>query len=465
MSGGMRVYLCRKCGQPRKGHICPGYPVASNPEASSSSYGKRKADDGVGEQPQTQDDAMTSSELDLLLQPHMEALKQSLSSTIMQNQRPPPKPSACPNAYDEIIAEVCKQYYTFMKEAEKDRDAEVAKQVAAHASAVAAYAATAASGSGATVTTYVVEFLDHHNNWTAITDQNVISLITALDAETDSSKWTVSYNTNSHSYTATKDSSGAIVQTNTKFSTQRQMRVTSHSTPATASSPPAPPPPPPCWQARVYFESWPVCLDSAFIQRLLQTYDYGLTDEIIAGQVAVLSSQVAQLGTMFDSMGLNTKFSPKRSELWCNPSQLATFLRMSLKRQYFQMRIVVHGSGSYDTMRNDANVFDHTFLTASRMGHGIYVATSPHIAFDYKKSRGGSGSSDAPSKYPPKTILIGLLLRQGSGLPNATYDSTLSYEQYHLGSSCYNEGEFGNARDAFVVRDQSHLCWLGLCVP
>lgn len=458
----MKTYTCRICGQPKKGHICPGLPAPSQ-EVSSSSSGKRKAESDIATD--GTEASTTSSDLDLLLQPHIEALKQSLTATINQRAQVPAKPSACPNAYDEIIAEVIKQYYTFMKQAEKDRATEEAKQQAAHAAALAAHAsAAAASGSGATVTTDVVEFLDQNNTWTVISDQNVISLITALHAETDSTKWTVVYTTNGHSYSATKDSSGAIAQTNTKFGTTRQMRVTSHTAPAAITPAPTPPPPLPAWQAKVYFESWPITMDSAFIQRLLQTYDYGLTDQIIAGQVAVLSSQVAQLGTMFDSMGLRTKFSPKRSELWCNPSQLATFLRMALKRQYFQMRIVVHGSGSYDVMRDDATVFDHTFLTASRMGHGIYVAASPHIAFDYKKSRGGSQSSDAASKYPAKTILIGLLLRQGSGLPNATYDSTVSYEQYHLGSSCYNEN-FGHVRDAFVVRDQSHLCWLGLCVP
>jgi hypothetical protein len=348
------------------------------------------------------------------------------------------------------MLEIQSQYEAFKKATEQKREIDMKALDDKYQKDLANFNQRRKKDVSKTVT--YAEFLSDPSNgtWSEISDQSVVDMLVALQAETDSSQWSISYATNGHSYTCVKQSDGKMIQTNTHYQTNREVRTntrTEKESTGGKKKAPQPPQPLPSWQKQVYFDSWPVTLSHNFYENMLKKYDFGLTDDVIDGKVEHVSKELADLATMFDSMGLQTQFNDTLSEIWNNPPAFANFLRMALNRQYFNLRLVVHGSGSYDKMRSDAYVFDQAQLTANRVGHGIYVACSPHIAYDYRIYKGASSAA-----VSDKNILLGILLKHPQ-------DSNLVYHQYHLGTSNYL-GQ--NGQDAFCVKESSMLFWFGL---
>ena len=405
------------------------------------------------------DDEDGAEKLDIkaMLAPHIEEMKAQILSSlqpVMIAASAAPvqtKPPACPGAYIELMTEIKTQYEAFKQTTEQQREIDMKALDDKYQKDLANFNQKKKKDVSKTVT--FVEFLSDASSgtWTEISDQNVVAILTALQAETDSSKWSVTYGTNGHNYTCVKQTDGKMIQTNMHHQTQREVRTNTRieSSGGKKKAPQAPQPLP-SWQKKVYFDSWPVTLTVDFYENMLKKYDFGLTDDVIDGKVEHVTKEVADLATMFDSMGLQTQFDPMLSEIWNNPPAFANFLRMALTRQYFQLRLVVHGSGSYDKMRSDAYVFDQAQLTANRVGHGIYVACSPHIAYDYRMFKGSHSRS-----VSDKNILIGILLKHPQ-------DNLLVYQQYHLGTSNYNEDLGQNGQDAFCVKESSMLFWFGL---
>lgn len=465
----MRVYKCRLCGQPKAGHVCTGIPNSA--PMSSSVHSSALPPATTIDQPETKrrrtrlyDDDDSEEEdgektpveavpvdIQAFLAPHIEQMKTQILSSLQPVMTSAmsscsAKPPACPGAYIELMDEIKSQYETFKKTAEQKRDMDMKALDDKYQRDLANHGKKKDTNKLVTF----AEFLSDPSagTWSEIFDQNVVSMLTALQAETDCTKFTIAYATNGHKYECVKQPNGKMIQTNLHYSTQREVRTNTRTENAgPKKKQPQPPQPLPSWQKNVYFDSWPVTLSRDFYENMLKKYDFGLTDDVIDGKVECVSKELADLATMFDSMGLQTQFSKSLSEIWNNPPAFANFLRMALNRQYFQLRLVVHGSGSYDTMRSDAYVFDQSRLTANRVGHGIYVACSPHIAYDYRVYK-GHGVND-------KNILLGILLKHPQ-------DNNLVYQQYHLGTQHYNEDLGQNGQDAFCVRESSMLFWFGL---
>ena len=357
------------------------------------------------------------------------------------------------------MTEIKAQYEAFNQTAEQQREKDMKALDDKYQKDLANFNQRKKKDVSKTVT--FAEFLSDPSSgtWTEISDQNVVTMLTALQAETDSSKWSISYATNGHNYTCVKQSDGKMIQTNTHYQTQREVRTNTRTESSGGKKKaPQPPQPVPSWQKKVYFDSWPVTLTADFYENILKKYDFGLTDDVINGKVEHVSKEVAELATMFDSMGLRTQFDPTLSEIWNNPPAFAIFLRMALNRQYFQLRLVVHGSGAYDKMRSDAYVFDQAQLTANRVGHGIYVACSPHIAFDYRMYKGSHSGT-----VNDKNILLGILLKHPQpGQHPRVSASGIRAVQHHLGTSNYNEDLGQNGQDAFCVKESSMLFGSGL---
>jgi len=460
----MKQYQCRICGLPKKGHTCLGAPSAPQPKRPKTSDGYTL--DQHTAQPAPNIGSSTNGvDVQALLDKHMENVKSVLQQVLPGTVSS--KPAAVPHAYDMLVEEVTNQYNAAITNAQKQYDIDMAAASVAHAKSLAEYnAQISTSGS----MTRIVEFLvSPPDTWQAV-DSSIQPLLLSLFDETDNSKWTIQYNSHGHSYRAIKlGAQGPVLQENTKYNTKRELRVKDVPAASSHSSPPQLQSVEP-WQNKIYFDIWPITLSNDFYTELLTRFSYDLTTEMINGQnTSCQSAAIAHLATVFDSFGCGQTYSPSKTELWANPPLMATFLRMARNRNYNELRVVMHGSGSYTAMRADPYLFDTTVLTAARKGHGIYVSCSPHIANEYfqtkKDSSRGEQSIDAKAgvQYPNGTVLIGLLLRQkDSTCKNTKCDSLHTYEQYHLGSSTQTEVP---GKDAFVVRDAGHLLWLGLCVP
>lgn len=457
----MKQYQCRACGLPKKGHICLGRKQEESPAKRSKTPASSSASSAI-EAANTFLDSSAPTDIATLLKDHLESVKAAFENRVKELQPPSgsePKPQASPHAYDMLVTEVTKQYVDAIAKEQKKYAVDSATAALEHSAAVATHQASMATGG----TTRTVEFEISPGTWQAAGSSSQAILLALFD-ETDSSKWTITFTSHGHDYKAVKNS-GSVVQENTKFGTKRSLRVQDVPTAAKSSSPPPDPPSVTPWQNRIYYETWPVVLTNDFYTDILTQFSYDLTTDMINGQnISYQSASIAKLATLFDSFGLGQTFSPAKTELWANPPLMATFLRMARNRNYNELRVVMHGSGSYTAMRADPYLFDTTVLTASRRGHGIYVSCSPHIAYEYHTAKSSKAADvQAGIKYPNGTVLIGLLLRQkDSTKKNPSCDSTHTYEQYHLGSNNSTEVP---GKDAFVVRDTGHLLWLGLCVP
>lgn len=438
------MYKCRICGMPKKGHVCKGPSQQSSGSSSkadaskSSSTSKEIIDPGV----QKHIDVFKQHLIDLLDKARQSA-EVSASMFVENVSRPmvSARPPAYPDAMNRLLDEVFFQYKNAIATAQEEFEAESHHLATMNANALKA------SNSG---TTRVVEFQNDSFQWIRFTDQNAIDSILRMVDNT--SLTNCLYTIGSHTYNASHCKLvGTLTQVNSHYNTKRFLRVLkAESSQAQVMSTPL------RWEIDLYFRQWPIMLDDALYTALLQDYDYNVTNDMLNGSIAMQSSCLAKLCTIFDSFGNGINF--KKCELWANPSKLSTFLQMARYRKHYELRLVAHGSShqNYLCMRQDPLVFDHnTFSESARHGPGIYVSGSPHIALDYNESR-NSGTTT----HCKDTILLGLLLRRPSDSLHKTY------LHYHLGSQSYPqeyEGETFN--DAFVVRDSSYLLWLGMCSP
>ena len=427
-----RPYRCRVCGLPKAGHTC---------------LGKRKLDDDDEEGAERAGAASSSHSLssdktfESIIQTHVDAMKSELYAKYFSG--PPPKPSA-EEAYNALMFNIQVKYDNAIDHHKDQYDKEKARLQAEYTNAMQTYQQQQQTSQA---TVRKVEFFD--GVWKEITDSIAETTLFALHDDTGT-LMTTTYRTNGHAYTATKDlSNGNISQVNDKYATSRDIRIVQKPTALATSAAPVCKDPPP-WQIEVYFNKWTLDIKDSFIDELLYNYNHECV-----GTTILTSASIADLGTMFDSMGNKMVFSKERSQLWVNSVNFTAFMRTARHRQETQMRLVCHGSGFYNKLREDPMVFDPAFYNqGGRLGPGIYVAMSPHIAADYKKHRSFKNGSDNPP-YPDGTMMIGLLRQAASKHPSNVY------QDYAMGSLY----DYTVGHDAYKVTNPNYLCWLGLCVP
>ena len=96
-----------------------------------------------------------------------------------------------------------------------------------------------------------------------------------------------------------------------------------------------------------------------------------------------------------------------RSEIFCKPAALFTWLTIAKARGYTEARLVMHGgdSNTYNGLRNDPLGFDMQYANKNGQvyGNGIYFGLSDHVTVGYNKSSG----------FAPGTAIIALVLTKG----------------------------------------------------
>ena len=140
----------------------------------------------------------------------------------------------------------------------------------------------------------------------------------------------------------------------------------------------------------------------------------------------VQSDEIAELAELWSRYASGYTYDKSKSKMWMNGTRLRHWVLVAKSRKYNYVRIVMHGSTSYERMRKDQACFDRAVSRGGcAKGHALYVAVSDHIPTDYNN---GSG-------HPNGSGVIGLLLFSNTKdtVPSAPFTGSLpSYERYRL---------------------------------
>lgn len=201
-----------------------------------------------------------------------------------------------------------------------------------------------------------------------------------------------------------------------------------------------------------------VTLDDKEIDQLLAKIDAN------EAQTTTASAQLATLATNWSALASQHKYDPSQTTIWSNPLLLKQWLTTAKARKLSRARIVMHGSGHYESLRKDPQCYNMLFSNGGcARGAGLYVSVADHIPSDYN---GGA---------PIGTGLLGLLLcgddtdegiesQAGSARTIGQGKNLHIYTRYKLGAT--NEPSAirldPNCKEAIRVLDLSRFLPLGL---
>ena len=111
------------------------------------------------------------------------------------------------------------------------------------------------------------------------------------------------------------------------------------------------------------------------------------------------SAELATLATNWSALASQHTYSASHTMIWSNPTLLKQWLETAKVRKLGRARIVMHGSGDYESLRTDPMCYNMLkSQSGCARGPGFYVSVSDHIPRDYN---GGA---------PMGTGLLGLML-------------------------------------------------------
>jgi len=294
--------------------------------------------------------------------------------------------------------------------------------------------------------TMVYSFRFFDNQWVTIQDETMIGELTHL---VDKSHNKVTYHLNGNSYEAelspTADPQAAagettIKQTNTNHPNHTVRYLISSAAPVAAPPPPAQPPKLPvedglmaAAKTLLYNAPWIDLKPDA----MKTWYDMADGNDSIWEES---SSELAALVARWSHFASNFDYCPNQTKLRINPRQFKLWLEIAMARGLHRIRLVMHGSTHYASMKQDPMYYDPAWNNPNcAKGAALYVSTSDHIPRDYNS---GSGQPDGSG-------LVGLLLTVNESSKQPSFGS---YENYKLAGS-------STAFLALVARWSS--CWMG----
>ncbi len=201
-----------------------------------------------------------------------------------------------------------------------------------------------------------------------------------------------------------------------------------------------------------------VTLDDTQMDQLLAKID--ANEE----RTTVASPNLATLATNWSALASQHKYSASQTMIWSNPLLLKSWITTAKARNLHRARIVMHGSGDYDSLRKDPLCYDMLYSQGNcARGPGLYVSVADHIPRDYN---GGA---------PIGTGMLGLLLcgddsdegietQAGNARSLGQGKNVHIYTRYKLGAS--NEPSEirmdPDCKEAIRILDLSRFLPLGL---
>ena len=274
--------------------------------------------------------------------------------------------------------------------------------------------------------------------WTTITNSSITSALSDLF---NGKRQTVTYTTGAHEYKARKRTDGTFVQINTSHPAHTKRRLREHPLPDPPTDSPLPAP----WEIDLLTNTGIQGFGQQWALNALQAYSFqNDTLETVVG-----ASVIAKLATLFSSFSQGFRYDVTKCELWVRPAMLQAWLTRASKPGYTSVRLVMHGSKSYDAIREDPLCFEmnQSKVSNNREGAGIYAGLTDIPPTFYNR---GSG-------LPEGSGILALVL-----MPDSVKGHS---KQYPLGWNLGN-GKFKGheVKDALVVRDVTCILPLGLAV-
>jgi hypothetical protein len=311
----------------------------------------------------------------------------------------------------------------------------------------------------------IVEYQSDSKNdtWQSM-DQSLYSVL--LPLLNGSIPGPINYNYNSHKYEARViiGSNGkSFVQKNISHSnaTERPIRKNTVQAPASSLTPtstPLPPAPnlallPRDWRFELFTGKPCISLGPDQAANIRKAYFFQEDAKVIVG-----SKEIAELATEISSHVSKFKYSPVKSELWVNPGIARLWIDLAERRVYAGIRVVMHGSGNYDALREDPMGFDMAHSRNGLHDVGFYCASTDTVPESYREK--------GRSKYGKGTVMIGVLLESARARDGDVdkRDGCGSFTRYHLGRSATNWTSERDVKDCYAVYDQASFLPLGLAV-
>ena len=212
--------------------------------------------------------------------------------------------------------------------------------------------------------------------WTTITDSSITSALSDLF---NGKRQMVTYTAGAHKYKAWKRTDGTFVQTNTSHPAHTERRLREHPLPDPPTDSPLPAP----WEIDLLTNTGIQGFGQQWALNALQTYSF--QNDTLATVVG--ASVIAKLATLFSSFSQGFRYDVAKCELWVRPAVLQAWLTRASKPGYTSVRLVMHGSKSYDAIREDPLCFEmnQSRVSGNRKGAGIYVGLTDYPPTHYNE--------------------------------------------------------------------------------